>query len=53
MKADLERFGVCEDGILTCQLHGWQWDLATGRCLTSAGHELRTSPLGTGVATPS
>jgi UDP-MurNAc hydroxylase len=50
MKADLERFGVCEDGILTCQLHGWQWDLATGRCLTSDGHELRSSPIGAGAA---
>ena len=40
MKADLSRFGVCEDGILTCHQHGWQWELATGRCLTSAGHEL-------------
>jgi UDP-MurNAc hydroxylase len=45
MKADLTRFGVCEDGILTCQLHGWQWELATGRCLTSAGHELQSTPI--------
>lgn len=45
MKADLTRFGVCEDGILTCHLHGWQWELATGRCLTSSGHELHSVPL--------
>jgi UDP-MurNAc hydroxylase len=46
MKADLTRFGVCEDGVLTCRLHGWQWDLATGRCLTAAGHQLHAVPLG-------
>jgi UDP-MurNAc hydroxylase len=41
LKADLTRFGFIEDGTLTCQLHGWKFDLASGRCLTSAGHELR------------
>jgi len=46
MKADLTRFGVCEDGVLTCRLHGWQWELATGRCLTAAGHQLHSVPLG-------
>jgi UDP-MurNAc hydroxylase len=35
LKADLTRFGHVEDGILTCTMHGWQFDLATGRCLTS------------------
>ena len=42
LKADLTRFGIVDDGTLTCQLHGWKWDLASGRCLTSAGHELRS-----------
>ena len=41
LKADLTRFGKIDDGTLTCQLHGWKFDLGTGRCLTSAGHELR------------
>lgn len=41
LKADLSRFGVVEDTTLTCNLHGWQWDLTTGRCLTSKGHQLR------------
>jgi UDP-MurNAc hydroxylase len=45
MKADLTRFAVIEDGILTCQLHGWQYELATGRCLTSEGHQLYTRPI--------
>jgi UDP-MurNAc hydroxylase len=42
LKADLSRFGVVEGNTLTCNLHGWQWDLDTGRCLTSRGHELRS-----------
>jgi UDP-MurNAc hydroxylase len=41
LKADLTRFGKIDDGVLTCQLHGWRFDLAGGKCLTSAGHELR------------
>ena len=41
LKADLSRFGVVEGTTLTCNLHGWRWDLKTGRCLTSKGHELR------------
>ncbi len=45
LKADLGKFGVIEGEKLTCNLHGWQWDLPTGRCLTSKGHELRASKL--------
>lgn len=41
LKADLSKFGVIEGDKLTCNLHGWQWDLPSGRCLTSKGHELR------------
>ncbi len=41
LKADLSRFGVVDGTTLTCNLHGWQWDLNTGRCLTSKGHQLR------------
>ncbi|HEY0753552.1 MAG TPA: Rieske 2Fe-2S domain-containing protein [Ktedonobacteraceae bacterium] len=40
LKADLTRFGKIENGVLTCTMHGWQFDLATGRCLTSEGHPL-------------
>ena len=44
LKADLSRFGKVEDGVLTCQMHGWKWDLETGRCLTSVGgRPLRSS----------
>ncbi|MBA2776765.1 MAG: MBL fold metallo-hydrolase [Chloroflexia bacterium] len=40
LKADLERFGEVENGILTCTLHGWQYELATGKCLTSDDRKL-------------
>ena len=43
LKADLTRFGKVEDGVLTCQMHGWKWNLASGKCITSAGHEIRSS----------
>jgi UDP-MurNAc hydroxylase len=42
LKADLSKFGVVDSDTLTCNLHGWQWNLQTGRCLTSRGHELRS-----------
>ena len=41
LKADLSKFGVVNGSKLTCNLHGWQWDLESGRCLTSKGHEIR------------
>ncbi|MEV0356027.1 Rieske 2Fe-2S domain-containing protein [Nocardia sp. NPDC050697] len=47
LKADLSRFGVIEGSTLTCNLHGWQWDLESGRCKTSKGHELRSKKLET------
>ena len=43
LKADLSKFGVVEGSTLTCNLHGWQWNLENGRCLTTNGHELRCS----------
>jgi UDP-MurNAc hydroxylase len=39
--ADLSVFGEVNGGELVCTLHGWRFDLETGTCLTSAGHELR------------
>lgn len=42
LKADLSRFGKIEDGVLTCQMHGFKFDLASGRCLTSVGHQIRS-----------
>ncbi len=40
-QADLSRFGEIADGVLTCSLHHWRFDLATGRCLTSDDRHLR------------
>jgi UDP-MurNAc hydroxylase len=45
MKADLNRFASIEDGVLTCSLHGWQYELETGRCLTAEGHEITARKL--------
>jgi UDP-MurNAc hydroxylase len=45
LKADLTRFGSVEDGVLTCALHGWQFELETGRCLTSDDRRLYTEPI--------
>ena len=51
LKADLPEFASVENGILTCSMHGWQFELATGRCLTSPGRTLHSEPLEGGVAT--
>jgi UDP-MurNAc hydroxylase len=50
MKADLTRFASVEDGVMTCALHGWQWEMATGACITSDGHQLYARPIGSGGA---
>ncbi|GAC1618017.1 MAG: MBL fold metallo-hydrolase [Ktedonobacteraceae bacterium] len=42
LKADLTRFGKVENGILTCTMHGWQFELETGKCLTSDDRKLFT-----------
>jgi UDP-MurNAc hydroxylase len=44
LKADLARFGEVEDGVLTCTMHGWQFELETGRCLTSDDRRLYREP---------
>jgi UDP-MurNAc hydroxylase len=35
LQGDLSRFGSIDEGVLTCQLHGWQFDLPSRRCLTT------------------
>jgi UDP-MurNAc hydroxylase len=47
LKADLTRFGEINDGVLTCTLHGWQFELDGGRCLTSDDRKLYSMPLST------
>jgi len=44
LKADLTRFGSIEGDVLTCQMHGWKWRLTDGKCLTSVGHDIRSTP---------
>ena len=34
-------FGEVDDCTLTCTLHGWRFDLETGRCLTADDRALR------------
>ena len=40
-RADLSVFGSVDDGVLTCAMHGWQFDLETGACLTADDRRLR------------
>ncbi|GAA3771803.1 MBL fold metallo-hydrolase [Microbacterium kribbense] len=42
LRADLSKTGKIEDGVLTCSMHDWKWDLASGRCLTTQGHPIRS-----------
>ena len=37
-------FGEVDGGELTCTLHGWRFDLETGRCLTADDRQLRVRP---------
>ncbi len=43
LRADLSKTGKVENGVLTCSLHDWKWDLASGRCLTTHGHPIRAN----------
>ena len=40
MKASLAKGGV-HQGILTCNWHGWKYDLKSGECLTHPGMKLK------------
>jgi UDP-MurNAc hydroxylase len=40
-RADLAIFGEVDGTVLTCALHGWQFDLETGACLTADDRRLR------------
>jgi UDP-MurNAc hydroxylase len=43
-KADLATFGRVDGCVLTCELHGWQFDLSNGRCLTADDRSIRSRP---------
>ncbi|MER6016253.1 Rieske 2Fe-2S domain-containing protein [Streptomyces bluensis] len=49
LQADLSRFGHIEDGVLTCTMHGWRYDLSTGRCLTADNHDIRAARAASGA----
>jgi UDP-MurNAc hydroxylase len=53
LHGDLSRFGKTDGTTLTCTVHGWQFDLATGRCLVSESpaHQLRSRPAHAQAAT--
>jgi len=46
LRGDLTRFGQIEGTELTCTMHGWKYDLETGRCLETNddSHRLRSRP---------
>ncbi len=48
LRGDLARFGSIEGSVLTCAVHGWKFDLATGDCLVSdsAAHRIRARRAG-------
>jgi UDP-MurNAc hydroxylase len=52
LRADLTKTGKIEDGVLTCSLHDWKWELASGKCLTSQGHAIRASHVDAEAAQP-
>ncbi len=37
--------GLVRDGVVTCPWHWYSYELATGRCRTAAGYELRRYPV--------
>jgi len=46
LRGDLSRFGQISDTTLTCTVHGWQFDLETGHCLSTDddSYRLRCRP---------
>jgi len=52
LKANLGRFARVDGDVLTCQMHGWQFDLPSGRCLTSAGHSIRATRIADEATAP-
>ncbi len=45
-QADLTQVGSVSDGVLTCGVHGWEWRLSDGRCLTVRGMDIRSGAAG-------
>jgi UDP-MurNAc hydroxylase len=47
LRGDLNRFGEISGTTLTCTVHGWQFDLETGQCLSTGddSYKLRCRPV--------
>lgn len=43
-QADLKVFGEIDGDEFVCTMHGWRFDLATGKCRNAADHQLRVRP---------
>lgn len=41
--ADLAETGTLNGTILTCSQHNWEFDLATGKCLSELNHKIRST----------
>lgn len=41
LRADLTQYGELHGNILRCCMHGWTFDLSTGKCLNSDNHRIR------------
>jgi len=39
-QADLGTFGAIEGDELVCTLHGWRFDLATGKCISATSKSI-------------
>ena|SRR6267143_4382599 len=37
--------GMTEEGHVYCPLHGWEFDLKTGACISNAGRPVKTHPV--------
>ncbi len=40
LKADLSQYGQIDQNIITCTVHGWQFDLESGKCITQDDRKL-------------
>jgi UDP-MurNAc hydroxylase len=49
--ADLQQLGEVVGDTLVCQMHGWRFDLRTGRCITSPKFSLDIQQVGDSVRT--
>jgi UDP-MurNAc hydroxylase len=49
-QADLSYFGQVDGDVLRCTMHGYEFDLTTGRCLTASDRPIRARRPGPGAS---